>query len=441
MKNRKTTLYAFSVSTVAIILAIHPMVTSTYASLSESLIYFGASIIPMLLLLTLASKYVESQFSIHAISLATILTIGNAAALPLLQYTSAFDHAVEYAKEISMNSAVTVLTLPVTWAIVSALIWILRQSSLIQRISVGMLTGISVVYSLMIFLLTDRSSNTTIIQLGSHKLQAAVPVLILSTIFLCLLLQIKGKLWSGMLIGSIILMNGTLVICGETGIPLIFLAGSVIYYYLLQPHRIKLLNIGIPVLSGVGGIGVFIMHNLHDSLKEGSLLYSLSDKIETRIFAESVDQVNAAIRSLQSGGWFGSAGYNVYLMEGSSDLSVISILHYCGLSFLLVIFAAAIPMFYTGAVHITHHKMRSDHVLNGICLSMFIIMFSYNLLMGIGLAPILGSQMPFTGASETYSVLSGFLLGSICYPRKVVKAIISRMKGDDFQCVTRKEIV
>ena len=340
-----------------------------------------------------------------------------------------------------MNSAVTVLTLPVTWAIVSALIWILRQSSLIQRISVGVLTGISVVYSLMIFLLTDRSSNTTIIQLGSHKLQAAVPVLILSTIFLCLLLQIKGKLWSGMLIGSIILMNGTLVICGETGIPLIFLAGSVIYYYLLQPHRIKLLNIGIPVLSGVGGIGVFIMHNLHDSLKEGSLLYSLSDKIETRIFAESVDQVNAAIRSLQSGGWFGSAGYNVYLMEGSSDLSVISILHYCGLSFLLVIFAAAIPMFYTGAVHITHHKMRSDHVLNGICLSMFIIMFSYNLLMGIGLAPILGSQMPFTGASETYSVLSGFLLGSICYPRKVVKAIISRMKGDDFQCVTRKEIV
>ena len=183
MKNRKTTLYAFSVSTVAIILAIHPMVTSTYASLSESLIYFGASIIPMLLLLTLASKYVESQFSIHAISLATILTIGNAAALPLLQYTSAFDHAVEYAKEISMNSAVTVLTLPVTWAIVSALIWILRQSSLIQRISVGVLTGISVVYSLMIFLLTDRSSNTTIIQLGSHKLQAAVPVQFFSVCF------------------------------------------------------------------------------------------------------------------------------------------------------------------------------------------------------------------------------------------------------------------
>lgn len=441
MKNRKTTLYAFSVSTVAIILAIHPMVTSTYASLSESLIYFGASIIPMLLLLTLASKYVESQFSIHAISLATILTIGNAAALPLLQYTSAFDHAVEYAKEISMNSAVTVLTLPVTWAIVSALIWILRQSSLIQRISVGVLTGISVVYSLMIFLLTDRSSNTTIIQLGHFKLQAAVPVLILSIIILCLLLQITGKLWGGILIGSIILMNGTLVICGETGIPLIFFAGSVIYYYLLQPHRIKLLNIGIPALSGIGCTGVYILHNLHDRLKEGTLLYSLADKIETRIFTDSVDQVNAAIRSLQSGGWFGSAGYDVYLMEGSSDLSVISILHYCGLSFLLVIFAAAIPMFYTGAVHITHHKMRSDHVLNGICLSVFFVMIWYNLLMGIGLVPILGSQMPFTGASVTYSFLSGFLLGSICYPRRTIKTVISRMKGDDFQCVTRKEIV
>ena len=186
---------------------------------------------------------------------------------------------------------------------------------------------------------------------------------------------------------------------------------------------------------------MYILHNLHDSLKEGTLLYSLADKIETRIFTDSVDQVNAAIRSLQSGGWFGSAGYDVYLMEGSSDLSVISILHYCGLSFLLVIFAAAIPMFYTGAVHITHHKMRSDHVLNGICLSVFFIMLWYNLFMGIGLVPILGSQMPFTGASVTYSFLSGFLLGSICYPRKTIKAVISRMKGDDLQCVTRKEIV
>lgn len=441
MKNRKTTIYSFSACILAMSLAVHPMIASTYASLSESLMYFGATVIPMLLMLTLACKYADSQFSIHAITLATVLTIGNSAALPLLQYTSAFEHSVEYAKEISVNSAVTVLTLPVTWVIVSALIWISKQSSLFQRIGVGVLTGISVVYSLMIFLLTDRSSNTTIIQLGHFKLQAAVPVLILSIIILCLLLQITGKLWGGILIGSIILMNGTLVICGETGIPLIFFAGSVIYYYLLQPHRIKLLNIGIPALSGIGCTGVYILHNLHDRLKEGTLLYSLADKIETRIFTDSVDQVNAAIRSLQSGGWFGSAGYDVYLMEGSSDLSVISILHYCGLSFLLVIFAAAIPMFYTGAVHITHHKMRSDHVLNGICLSVFFIMLWYNLFMGIGLVPILGSQMPFTGASVTYSFLSGFLLGSICYPRRTIKTVISRMKGDDFQCVTRKEIV
>lgn len=441
MKNRKTAIYSFSVCMSAIILAVHPMVASTYVSLSESLMYFGATVIPMLLMLTLACKYADSQFSIHAITLATVLTIGNAAALPLLQYTSAFDHAVEYAKEISVNSAVTVLTVPAVWAIISSLIWLSKQSSLIQRIVVGTITGISVMYSLMIFLLTDRSSNTTIIQLRSLRLQAAVPVLILSAIMLCLVLQIRGKLWTGMLIGSIAIMNITLVIKGETGIPLILFAGSTLYYYLLQPYRSKLLSIGIPVLSGISGISALILHCLHDGLKEGTLLYSLSDKIETRIFADSVDQVNAAIRSLQSGGWFGSAGYNVYLMEGSSDLSVISILHYCGLSFLLVIFAAAIPMFYTGAVHTIHHKMRSNHVLSGVCLSVFFVMFWYNLLMGIGLTPILGSQMPFTGASVTYSFLSGFLLGSICYPRRTIKNVISRMKGDDFQCVTRKEIV
>ena len=96
MKNRKTAIYSFSVCMSAIILAVHPMVASTYVSLSESLMYFGATVIPMLLMLTLACKYADSQFSIHAITLATVLTIGNAAALPLLQYTSAFASALRW---------------------------------------------------------------------------------------------------------------------------------------------------------------------------------------------------------------------------------------------------------------------------------------------------------------------------------------------------------
>lgn len=441
MKYKTTTVYSFTLCCVALLFALHPMLTSTYASVPHSMVHFGATVVPMFLMLALASKYAESAFTLHILTLASILTIGNAAALPLLQYTSAFDHATEYAKSISENQAITILMIPVAWCVVAALIWISRQKPLIQNITYATTVITSFIYSILIVLLTDRSANTTLIHVGGVTLQAAIPALMLSIILLCIITQLSSKVWIGVMFVSLAMLNAALVIRGETGIPLIFFSAAILYYYLLQPRRTKWLNIGIPLAAGLGYTVVMVLHWIHDSLPANTLLYSLADKIETRIFAESVDQVNAAVRSLQSGGWFGSEGYNVYLMEGSSDLAMVSILHYCGVAFLFVIFAAAIPMFFTGALHITHHKMRSDNAICGICFSVFFIMFWYNLLMGIGLTPILGSQMPFTGASITYSILSGFLLGSICYPQNVIKSVIFQMKGDDFQCAMRKEIV
>lgn len=439
MKHKTVTVYAFILCCAALLLAIHPMLTSTYASVPLSMVYFCVTVVPMFLMLIVASKYAETSFTLHVLTLCSVLSIGNAAALPLLQYTSGFDHAADYARSISENQAITIFMIPIAWCAVMLLIWSRKQGQLIQNIINAAAVGLSFVYSMLIVLLTDGSSNTTLIRIGSLSFQAAIPALIISIVLHCLMMQSNGKLWIGVLFGSIAVVNASLVIRGETGIPLIFFSASVFYYYLLQPHREKWLNVGIPVVAGLGTVVVMVLHWMRDSFPVGTLLYSLSNKIETRIFAESVDQLKAATRSLQFGGWFGSEGYNVYLMEGSSDLAMVSILHYCGAAFLFVVFAAALPTFFTGAVYITHRKMSSDNTICGISFSVFFVMFWYNLAMDLGLVPILGSQIPFTGASIMYAVLSGFLLGTVCYPHKAVKAVILHLKGDDDQCATQKE--
>ena len=442
MKHRKTTIYALSLCSAAILLALHPMITSTYISASGSLTQFASTVVLMLLLLSLTARCAESPFPIYAVTVAALLSIGNAAALPLLQYTSACEHATKYAGYISTDTSYTILSIPFVWFMFSGMVWLRKQSDMKQNVTVAAAAGISVIYSILSILLTDSTSGTTIIEIGGGmEIQAAIPAFMLSLLLICLFVKTDGKIRRTLLCGSVILMNAVLVIRKETGLPLILFAGCSFYYFFLQPHRSKWLSYGIPVLSGAGCICAWILHCLHGSLNEESFLYSLSSKIEKRIAADSVDQLNKAIQSLQTGSWFGSEGYNVYLTEASSDLSVITILHYCGMVYLLLILAAAIPMFFTGAMHITSRKMKSENVLCGLCYSVFFIIFFYNLFMSVGITPIVGVQMPFTGASIMYAVFSGFLLGSVCYPKKAIKTAIAHMKGDDFQCVTPKETV
>ena len=444
MKHKKTAIYCFSLCGLALLFAVKPLLISTYAAYPQSMMYYlVGAVIPMVLLAALAFKYDGSPFSMHTVTLAAVLTIGNAAALPLLQYTSSLDEkAISVARQISTGTVVTILMIPVTWLITAGLCWLSKQPVLHQRIAAGAAAFISLIYTALLFLIADPSSNTALLCIGSHRIQAAIPGLMLSILQLCMMTLISGKLWRGMIAFGITLVNAGLIFKGETGIPLILFASASVWYYLLQPYKRKWLSILIPVLCAGGCSAVWILHRLHDSLPKGTLLRDMAGKINTRIFEGSVYQTDMAAFNIQTGGWFGAAGYNICLPEASSDMSVITILHYCGLLFLLVILAAAIPAFYSGAVQITRNGAKNASVLGGFCLSVLFVSFFYNFLMCFGLVPVLGSQIAFTGHSTVYAAFSGFLLGALCpCPMHLRKAIANHLKGVDETCVMPKETV
>ena len=116
-------------------------------------------------------------------------------------------------------------------------------------------------------------------------------------------------------------------------------------------------------------------------------------------------------------------------LEASGDFCLATILHYSGLVFLLLLLAVAIPMFYIGTKYYTNQRHDLDIELGSISMAMIFTMVFYNILMCCSYLPVLGSQLPFTGVSVTYSILSAFLLGSITYSNDTVGRIIEKIKG------------
>ena len=90
------------------------------------------------------------------------------------------------------------------------------------------------------------------------------------------------------------------------------------------------------------------------------------------------------------------------------------------------------PAFYLGAKQYAEEKHTLSSDVGGVSLSTFFVMFFYNMLMCSGHLPVLGSQIPFTGVSITYGILTGFLHGAITYPEKTISAFVTAIKGGTF---------
>ena len=119
----------------------------------------------------------------------------------------------------------------------------------------------------------------------------------------------------------------------------------------------------------------------------------------------------------------------IYVPEASSDFFLATILHYSGLIFLVLLLAVAIPLFYFGVKYYTNKKHDLYTDLGSISMAVVYTMVFYNILMCCSYLPVLGSQLPFTGVSITYSILSSFLLGAITYSNETVRGFIDRLKG------------
>lgn len=431
IKGRKTFVYCCVLIVISLIISLRPMIFSTYAfSNRNSVLFYLGTFMPMAVLFLYTSRYIEHAFPSLCCTLETILTLGNASAMPLLRYTSAYelDNVLTYSKSLCMNSLITVLLVPVVWCFISVSKRVHAEPKNHKWLYGGYL-GISGILVLVILLMTDKDSGTTIINLPGVSLQAALPVMIFSVLGFSLSWHVKKR---SMRIATILVVgaiNTALFLRGETGIPLITLLAFCLWYNLLQPTKYPLVSASLPIILGCGAAGVVVIHVLSPVLPSTGLLHTLSSKIEDRIFSDSVDQVERGLRSIRTGGFWGANGYNINVPEASSDFCLATILHYSGLVFLLLLLATAIPMFYIGTKYYTNQRHDLDIELGSISMAMIFTMVFYNILMCCSYLPVLGSQLPFTGVSVTYSILSAFLLGSITYSNDTVGRIIEKIKG------------
>ena len=431
IKEKKTFVYCCVLIALSLVISLRPMIFSTYASSnSNSVLFYLGTFMPMAVLFLCTSRHMEHAFPSLCCTLATILTLGNASAMPLLRYTSAdeVDNVLTYSKSLCMNSLITVLLVPVVWCFISVNKRVHTEPKNHKWLYGGYLC-VSGILALIILLLTDKDSGTTIINLPGVSLQAALPVMIFSILGFSLAWHVKKQ---GMRIATILavsVINAALFLRGETGIPLITLLAFCLWYNLLQPAKYPIVSVSLPIILGCGATGVVAIHMLSPVLPSTGLLHTLSTKIEGRIFSDSVDQVERGLRSIRTGGFWGANGYNINVPEASSDFCLATILHYSGLVFLFLLLAAAIPMFYIGTKYYTNQKHDLCIELGSISMAVIFTMLFYNILMCCSYLPVLGSQLPFTGVSVTYSILSAFLLGSITYSNETVGRIIEKMKG------------
>lgn len=431
VKEKKTFVYCCILICLSLILSLRPMILSTYASSDgNSVLFYLGTFMPMAVLFLVASRYIEHTLPSLCCTLATILTLGNAAAMPLLKYTSAYevDNVLTYSKSLCLNSLITVILVPAVWFILWLCNLVYAEPRHHKWIC-GVYLGISGVLALAIFLLTDKNSGTTIIRLPGVSLQSALPVMIVSIFGAALSWHIQKRGMRTAVLFAVGVINIVLFLRGETGIPLITLLSFCLWYYLLQPTRYSLVSVLLPIVFGCGAAGVIVIHMLASVLPSTGLLHTVSIKIESRIFSDSVDQAERALRSIRTGGFFGSSGYNINVPEASSDFCLATILHYSGLIFLILMLAAAIPMFYFGTKYYTIRKHDLCTDLGSVSMAVLFTMLFYNILMCCSYLPVLGSQLPFTGVSITYSILSAFLLGSITYSNETVCEFIDKLKG------------
>ena len=430
LKKKRTFIYCCVLIVLTFLISLRPMILSTYASVDSSILLYLCTFFPLVVLFVFTSRYSEHALPPLCCTLASVLTFGNASAMPLLRYTSAYevDNVLAYSKSLCMNSSITVVLVPVVWFFIWLCSWISAESKNHKWLCGGY-AGVSVILVFAILFLTDKDSGTTIIHFPGVSLQAALPVMIFSILGIPLSWHIQKQIMRIAILSGVAVINAALFIMGESGIPLITLLAFCLWYYLLQPARYRLISVSLPIVLGCGIVSILAIHTLAPVLPSTGLLHILSDKIERRIFSDSVEQVERAIRSIRTGGFWGSSGYNINVPEASSDFCLSTIIHYSGLVFLLLILSAAIPTFYSGVKYYTNQKHDLCSDFGSMSLSAMFIMIYYNILMCSGHLPVLGSQLPFTGVSVTYAILSAFLLAAITYSRKMISNVSEKLKG------------
>ncbi|MBQ8012085.1 MAG: FtsW/RodA/SpoVE family cell cycle protein [Oscillospiraceae bacterium] len=428
MTSNKSTFACLAVLTASLILCIRPTITSTYAQHEGPLTAFLGTSLLLLVLTMLRCRKLNCTYAHFGMTTAALLMTGTASSLPLLYYTSAYDTAMieQYAKEITISIGVSLLCIFLTWALIPFLEHLLQS---FPKLCSFVFSEAMFLLAAVILACSDASANTTIV----FGVQIALPAMAMLVIGTAAAFRMESGVGKCMTALGCAACAGALIIRNETGIPLLFYAALLIWYALFCKKKHRILNIALPVLPMAGFGVLYLWHCISAYLPQvlqSNFLSQLSHKIVGRLLTQEVEQSANALKSIQHGGWFGSSTYDVYVSEASSDFALSTILHYCGGAFLILLLTAALPFFWMGASHHCRTRNRFSDMLSSLSFVVFAVMLFYNLLMVLGIFPILGVQAPFTGSSVLCSALSGFLLGAAIYPQELAEKIQLQMKGE-----------
>lgn len=347
-----------------------------------------------------------------AACLMTTLTIANMTAIPMLYFTSGFS-----TEEVSGVASDTLNCLLLTCGgLVGGILLMYFMSTLNNRrlssLSI-VLTVVTLLLAFIVLLFSDRSSGTSIV----FGVQVALPGLILMILCSAVATHVnRGRQF--LCLGAASVLAGTIVFRNEMGVPTMFLAAMMVWYLFFAAKHDRILTTMCLMLPVVAAAGLLFFKKFGDEMS-GVFV----EKVMSRVFAEEVQHNVYSQRSLQQSGLFGSSNY-IYMPEASSDFSLITIAHYLGLIYLSIVLIIVAVFFNTANAELINEKKPNTDITSTIAemsLCMMTVIIIYNILMCLAGFPIIGVQMLFTGTSNMVSILSGFLLGCVCFSSSAVE--------------------
>lgn len=415
------------------ILSVHHMISSYYFSeIKHSAFLFFATLLVTTLSYTAIWKIIcdhtqntnASHYALYTLTLTAMIQVANAAAIPLMEYTSSYSNQSVYntAVDIAQKSLLMIVMVAVTW------IFLYFGSAIFHALP----RAISVLYSILLFLcsigvfLFSKEENNTTFIMG---VQVALPALVMMLIAISIAFHSR-TIYAALPSISAILFCIAFVVKGETGIPLLTFLIFIVYYFFLCSKQKRWLTVLILLLICIGIAALFPLNQYAEQTAEStSFLSSLAHKVHNRVFhKEEISQVENAIDSIRMGGFYGdNRYYNIYAAR--SDFSIALILRYLGCLWLPLLL---IPLLLSTSFGMIHFQQKEEETVQETIRRLAFIgilaLIMYNLMANIGIAPVLGVSCFASGDSGMHCLLSGFLLGSTIYPFASSTAILEAIQ-------------
>lgn len=364
--------------------------------------------------------FTQSESGVYLTTSASVLMLGNWSQ-PLLNFGCDMDdEAADVVHRIELFSTFVIVSVIAVWCVLSFL-EILHHRQLIETIiSSAVCMGLCGI----IFLFSDKNSNTSTIS----NIQPAIFICFLILYCFAGFLNIKDnniKRFIHLICFGAMMM--ILIYKHEGGIPLICYISCLIMYMFLYPIS-KIRFLLFYIITPIALLTILL------TLDHG-LLTDTIGKFNSR-FSEN-DQSYQAIQNLKFSGLFGSFSYDYYLPAASTDFSLNTSIHYWGflwgVIFVLIFIKGALQKAYELS---SPHGFDLSVNLTSLSFTAFCIIIGYNLLVSLGIVPIVGVQALFCGKSLSIAILSGLLLGGITYDKGMIKKNVTKI----FSCYNQSKL-